>query len=162
MQADLKEILYKAEDQYLKKAEIEKFQAHTKSLAQRLTAYKIIRDREIEIFQPIAVELMRIYSAEEPKLLEKALQHWLATMRYCAMAMLLNNPEYLQQSILEWLGEMVQAHQMQTIESTIYELLFSSLKKTLDSSQFTLIQPYLTQSQAALLKQTTSMVGAQS
>ena len=151
MQSDIKAILYKAEEHYLQKPEIIDFQNSVASLAQRLETYECLRDQEIKIFQPIAEELVRAYPEENPKLLEKALKHWLAIMRYIAMAMLLNNPEYLERQILEWLTEMVQAHQMQAVESTIYNSLLSRLKKVLSKQQLALIQPFLEQAQTILL-----------
>lgn len=154
MQSDLKAILYKAEDHYLQKTEIKDFQNSVASLAQRLETYQCLRDKEIKIFQPIAEELVRAYPEENPKLLEKALKHWLAIMRYSAMAMLINNPEYLQRQILDWLTEMIQAHQMQSVESTIYDSLLLRLEKVLTQQQFALIRPFLDQAQADLLDET--------
>ena len=151
MQSDLQAILHQAEEHYLAKPEIMVFQNHVASLATRLETYECLRDREIDIFQPIAEELVRAYPAENPKLLEKALKHWLAVMRYSAMAMLLNNAEYLQRRILEWLIEMVQAHQMQSMENTIYNLLLSRLEQLLSQQQFALLQPFLEQAQTTLL-----------
>lgn len=151
MHSDIQTILYQAEEHYLKGQEITFFQISTSSLAKRLETYKCLRDREIAIFQPIAEELVRVYSHENPQVLEKALKHWLAVMRYSAMAMLLNNPEYLESRILEWLSEMVQAHQMQSVENTICDLLLSRLEKVLSQQQLALLQPFLEQAQTTLL-----------
>ncbi|WP_319421416.1 globin family protein [Pleurocapsa sp. FMAR1] len=151
MQSDIENLLYLAEDHYLKQLEIQAFQICAASLAKRLEVYEYLRNHEIDIFQPIAAELSKVHAAEDPQLLEKALKHWLSIMRYCAMAMLLNNPEYFQRSVLEWLTEMVQAHQMQSLENTIYDLLFSQLKKLLSLEQFALIKPFLSQAQTTLL-----------
>lgn len=151
MQVDITKILLQAEEHYLDGQEVEVFKSNTASLTKRLETYKYLRDQEIEIFQPIAAELSRVYPGENPQMLEKALKHWLSIMRYCAMAMLLNNSEYLHRSILDWLSEMVQAYEMQTIESTIYDSLLSRLKKSLPADQFSLIQTFLEQSHAELL-----------
>lgn len=153
MQSDIQAILYKAEDHYLKKTDIKDFQNSVTSLAQRLETYECLRDQEIAIFQPIADELVKAYPEENPKLLEKAIKHWLSIMRYCAMAMLLNNPEYLQRQILDWLTEMVKAHQMQSIENTIYVLLLSGLEKELSKEQLALMEPFLEQAQKTLLNE---------
>ncbi|ELS00380.1 hypothetical protein Xen7305DRAFT_00000800 [Xenococcus sp. PCC 7305] len=151
MQSDIQAILYKAEEHYLQKPEILDFRNAVSSLAERLATYEFLRDQEIVIFQPIAEELVRAYPEENPKLLEKALKHWLAIMRYSSMAMLLNNPEYLDRQILDWLTEMVQAHQMQSLENTIYDLLLSRLEKVLSRKQLLLIHPFLEQAQTTLL-----------
>ena len=160
MQSDIKDILYQAEADYLNSQDVLLFKSHALSLAKRLEVYKLLRDREVAIFQPIADEISSKFSQESPQLIEKALKHWISIMRYCAMAMLLNNPEYLQRSILEWLTEMVRAHQMQSMESTIYDLLFSHLKKIMPSDRFALIEPFLEQTQTILSVKTTSKIGA--
>ena len=151
MQSDIQAILYEAEDHYLQKPDLKDFKSSVASLAQRLETYECLRDREIAIFQPIADELVKAYPEENPKPLENAIKHWLSIMRYCAMAMLLNNPEYLQRQILDWLTEIVKAHQMQSIENTIYVLLLSGLEKALSKKQLALMEPFLEQAQTNLL-----------
>ena len=151
MQSNIQAILHQAEEHYLAQPEIRVFQNHVVSLANRLETYECLRAREIDIFQPIAEELVRAYPEENPQLREKAIKHWLAVMRYSAMAMLLNNPEYLHRRILEWLTEMVQAHQMQSMENTISDLLLLRLKKVLSQQQLNLLQPFLAQAQTTLL-----------
>ena len=151
MQSDLKAILYEAETNYLPAPQLEQFKANMASLAQRLETYQLLRDREIEIFQPIALELDQTYARENPELIEKALKHWIAVMRYGAMAMLLNNPEYLHNGILDWLGQIVKVRQIQPLENSIYELLLARLEKTLSSQQFGLMQPFLEQIKASLI-----------
>ena len=153
MHSDIQAILHRAEEHYLKKPEVIVFRHYATTLAKRLETYECLRDREVKIFQPIAEELIRAYPEDNPKLLEQALKHWLAVMRYCAMAMLLNNPEYLERRILEWLTEIVQAHQMQSLYSTIYDLLLSRLRKELSQKQLTLLQPFLEQAQTTLLSE---------
>lgn len=151
MHSDIQTLLYQAEEHYLKGQEIKVFRIYADSLARRLETYECLRDQDLKIFQPIAEEIVKIYADENPQLLEQALKHWLAIMRYCAMAMLLNNPEYLERRILEWLTEIVQAHQMQSVEQTIYDLLFSRLQQLLSQEQLTLLQPFLEQAQTSLL-----------
>lgn len=151
MHSDIQMLLYQAEEHYLKGQEIKVFRIYADSLARRLETYECLRDQDLKIFQPIAEEIVKIYADENPQLLEQALKHWLAIMRYCAMAMLLNNPEYLERRILEWLTEIVQAHQMQSVEQTIYDLLFSRLQQLLSQEQLTLLQPFLEQAQTSLL-----------
>jgi len=160
MQSDIQNILYQAEDHYLNQLEIVDFQNSVASVAQRLATYECLRDQEIAIFQPIAEEIVRAYPEQNPQFLEKALKQWLVVMRYCAMAMLLNNPEYLERRILEWLTPMLQAHQMQSVANAIYDLLLVRLQKILDKEQWALLQPFLEQTQIALLgEESLSTVG---
>lgn len=151
MYPEIKTLLYEAEDQYLKSSELDTFKYHVLSLSQRLAAYELLRDSELAIFQPIAEQLLATFPQEKQESIERALKHWLAILRYCAMAMLLNNPEFLQRRLLEWLTDLVQVHQTQAIEMTLYQLLLVRLPEFLSNQQVALLQPFLFQAEEALL-----------
>lgn len=150
MHPDLRNFLYDAEIAYLQTSDLKGFRAVVSSLKERLEVYEYLRDREIEIFQPIADELLAAFPEENPKMLERALKHWLSIMRYCAMAMLINNPEYLQHRLLEWLTDVVQAYQMEAIEVYLYKSLNASLQKGLSKEQFVLVQPFIEQARVTI------------
>jgi hypothetical protein len=151
MHSEIKTLLYEAEDHYLKPEEIEAFRDHASSLAQRLETYELLRDQELAIFQPVADQLLKAFPQENQKTLERTLRHWLAVVRYCTMAMLVNNQEFLQRRLLEWLTDIVQAHQTQEIETTLYQLLQDRLKEVLSDQQLALVQPFLDQTETTLL-----------
>lgn len=151
MHPEIETLLYKAEEHYLKPLEIKLFRHHATSLSQRLETYEFLRDQEVVIFQPVADQLLEVFPQEKQETLERALKHWLSVLRYCAMAMLLNNQEFLQRRILEWLTDMVQAHQTQAVETRLYKLLQARLKELLSDQQLALIQPFLNQAESTLL-----------
>lgn len=151
MYPEMRILLNEAEQHYLQPQEIETFKHHVLSIATRLEAYELLRDNEVALFQPVADRLLSAFPQEKQENLERGLKHWLLVMRYCAMAMLLNNPEFLQRSLLEWLTDMVQVHQTQAIEMTIYELLQVRLPEYLNSKHMALVQPFLAQAQETLL-----------
>ncbi|MCU0535897.1 MAG: phycobilisome protein [Hydrococcus sp. Prado102] len=151
MHPDLRNLLYDSEIAYLQAADMTRFRNVVASLQERLEVYEYLRDREIEIFQPIADGALAAFPDENPKMLERALKHWLSIMRYCAMAMLINNPEYLQHRLLEWLTDVVQAYQMEAIETYMCKSLKASLQKGLTKPQFALVQPFVEQAQATLV-----------
>lgn len=152
MISDLDTLLYKAEAEYLSQQDLANFKSQIFALEKRLEVYKIISTKEVEIFQFVASRLAEDFADESETKLERALKHWLATVRYCAMAMLFDNPQYLQHRILEWLPEQIKAHQMQNLSQSIYSLLEKRFKKVLNSEQYSLLQPYLEQAQTALLR----------
>lgn len=154
MQTDFEDFFHRSEHQYLQKSEMLQFRQHIDILRQRLVTYESLRNKEIEIFQAVANQLEADYPTESPQQLEKALKHWICVMRYCAMAMLLNNPEFLQHRLLEWLTDIVKAHQMQAIEQTLYEILHAQLASVLSPQQNELIKPFLQQAQQTLLSET--------
>ncbi len=151
MHKNLENIMQMAEDHYLRGLEMQAFQIHLASLKDRLELYKLLRDQEIELFQPIADDLVKTFANEDEKKLKKLLKQWIAVMRYGAMAMLLNNPEFLQHRLLEWLATPIKIHQTQPIERKICNKLRDDLGKMLTSSQFALIEPFLNQAETVLL-----------
>ena len=151
MYPEIKILLNQAEQQYLQPQDIETFKHHVLSISTRLEAYELLRDNEVALIQPIADRLLSIFPQEKQENLVRALKHWLSVMRYCAMAMLLNNPEFLQRSLLEWLTDIVQVHQTQAIEMAIYELLQVHLPEYLNSEHMALVQPFLAQAEETLL-----------
>jgi len=155
MHPEIRTLLYDAEIAYLQTADLKRFKTVMASLKERVETYQYLRDRELEIFQPIADKLVEAFPGKSSKLLERALKHWLSVMRYCAMAMLLNNPEFLQHRLLEWLTDIVQVHEMEAIANYLCELLQFSLKQSLSAEQFALIEPFVEQAKATLLSSKT-------
>lgn len=154
MQSDFEDFFHRSEHHYLQKAEILLFRQHIEILRQRLATYEALRNKETEIFQAVADQLEVDYPTESSQQLGKALNHWICVMRYCAMAMLLNNPEFLQHRLLEWLTDIVKVHQMHTIEQTLYKILHAQLTCVLPPRQNELIKPFLQQAQQTLLSET--------
>lgn len=151
MHSEIKTLLYQAEERYLNLEEIETVKYYTLSLNQRLEVYELLRTQELTIFQSIADQLLKAFPQEPYGTLERALKHWLSVLRYCSMAMLMNNFEFLQRRILDYLADVVEVHQMQMIEGTLYQLLQSNLKEFLPDQQLALVQPFLEKAENTLL-----------
>lgn len=150
MNTTIQSLLYDADERYLKAGDINAFKSYTLSLSQRLETYELLRDKEIVIFQPIANQLLTSFPDQQQDL-ERSLKNWLAVLRYCAMAMLLNNPEFLERRLLEWLTDIVRVHQSQGIDTAIYKALQKQLPQLLEGKQYSLLQPFLAQAAASLL-----------
>ena len=149
---DLESILYKAEDRYLDTQDLAIFKSQTFSLEKRLQTYELLRSQETEVFQYVANQLSRNFSDIKEDKICKALHHWLMVTRYCAMAMLADNPEYLQYRILEWLPEQIDVYNLKVLEENVFLFLHKRLKKNLNAEQFSLIEPFLQQAKDALLQ----------
>jgi hypothetical protein len=145
MYPELQALIHEAEHQYLQADNLHKLTQEVSTLKDRLTAYKILRDEEISIFQEVADKAVKKLPDENTKKIETALRHWLLITRYCGMAMLLNNPDFLEHRLLEWLTDVVQAHDSQAISTTIYSLLVVKLEDELSEAGFQQIQPFLSQ-----------------
>ncbi len=151
MHSEIKTLLYEAEERYLNLEEIETVKYYTLSLNQRLEVYELLRTQELTIFQSVADQLLKAFPQEPHETLERALKHWLSVLRYCGMAMLMNNFEFLQRRILDYLTDVVEVHQIQVIEGTLYQLLQSNLKEFLSDQQLALVQPFLAKAEKTLL-----------
>jgi hypothetical protein len=151
MQKDFERLFHRAEDHYLIPVEMVALHKHIGLLGKRLETYRYLRDNENAIFQAVADRLEADFPDEPTQRLEQCLCHWISTLRYSSMAMLLSNPEYLQYRLLEWLTEMVEAHELRGIETRLAEILTERLQKDLSAEGFTLLKPFLTQSETILL-----------
>ncbi|MBR8830142.1 MAG: hypothetical protein N5P05_002800 [Chroococcopsis gigantea SAG 12.99] len=147
MQTDLENYWHMAENHYLNKNEVAGFKKEIGILKQRLSLYETLRDKEITILQAVADRV----EVQDDKMAEKAFQHWIATLRYCAMAMLLNNPEFLSHRLLEWLTDIVQSYEIQGIEAEIVKELEIELKTVLSLEDYGLISPFLDQAKNTLI-----------
>lgn len=152
MNTALQSLIYAADDHYLSDADLDRFNKDVQALGDRLETYEYIRDRELSLLQPAVDYLTEEFLGSDPKLLERAVIHWLSILRYASMAMLLNNAEYLSRRILEWLPDLVEVYQLRDMELALYRLLQVQLKSSLSPEQLALIKPYLEEAYAVLLK----------
>ncbi len=155
MYPELDELADRAEERYLTQQEIETFKQHAASLAQRLELYETLRDRELDIFQPIANRLETTFPEENQMALEQALIHWLSVLRYCAMAMLTNNPAFLRSQLSTWFQGLSQTRSHLAIERELYQCLQNRLQELLSESEtaHSLIQPFLALAEDTLLNE---------
>ncbi|MBE9222232.1 phycobilisome protein [Cyanobacterium stanieri LEGE 03274] len=154
MYPELQLLIHEAEFNYLQSNDLETFSKCINSLQGKMDIYRLLRDREIEIFQIVADKLVAKFSDSQEKALEISLQHWLLITRYSAMAMLLNNPEFLERRLLEWLTDVVEARESQSIDSAVHSLLITELKQALNPSQIADLEPFLNQAKEYLVKDT--------
>jgi hypothetical protein len=145
MHTELKGLIHDAEDHYLQSQELHYFDQQVDSLAQRLEAYELLRDFELEVFQNVADQLQSDFARLEADLFTRSLEDGLAILRYSAMAMLQDNPQYLQRQLLEWLPSRVRAYELADVEKRLLQLLQTQLGKCIPAAKLALIQPYLVQ-----------------
>ncbi|MEL6930699.1 MAG: phycobilisome protein [Cyanobacteria bacterium J06600_6] len=143
--------IYHAETEYLSMTDLGVFKSQILYLEERLKVYEQLRSQETEIFQYVSNQIAQGFPEEPETLVKQALKHWILILRYCGLAMLANDSRMLQQRILEWLPEQIEARQTQMLEKHLYSCLQKRLKKLLGNEQFFILQPYLEQSKKALL-----------
>jgi hypothetical protein len=148
MNTEAKNLVNQAESRYLSPEELDLFQQEVNSMPKRMTLYKLIRDREIKIMQAVADQIEVQLPRADSKILELGIKNLLLVMRYSAMAILTNNPEFLKTRLLDWLEQISSTYDLQPVHAAMYKLLDQQLKKELTPEQLALLQPLLTSAQS--------------
>ena len=148
----LQELIHQAESKYLQQDDLNNLQIEIARLRQRTTIYKKLRDQEVTIFQDIADRLIEQSSSDNHLAIENCLHHWLRATRYCGMAMLLNDREFLERHLLEWLTEILAVNQHQNISSKLFNLLTKKLGKVFSDKELEFLTPFLNQANNYLSK----------
>ncbi|MDI9638139.1 hypothetical protein QQ054_35255 [Oscillatoria amoena NRMC-F 0135] len=152
MHPKLETLFEEAENRYLKPEELNVLSQYVESLPERLEVYRQIRDREIDIMQTVADRLTAQFPQESKETLERSIKNALLMLRYCAMAMLLNDEAFVKERLLGWLAQSIQTYKTQPIDSALYKLLNQQLAQSLTAKQINLLKPALVLAQTSLLK----------
>lgn len=154
MHSQLESLFDEAESRYLKTEELNLLDQYVGSIPVRVEVYRRLRDQELAIMQQVADQLQVELPQEKTENLERSIKNALLALRYCAMAMLLNDDSFVQDRLLGWLSQTVQAYNMQSIDTVLYRSLNHRLSQILTPQQFNLISPHLTLVQNALTQST--------
>jgi len=117
--------IYHAEIEYLSSKDLGIFKTQILYLEERLRIYEQLRSQETEVFQNVLNQIVQNFPDEPDTKVKQALKHWLMILRYCAMAMLANDSSFLQERILAWLPEQIEARQTKELEKHLYTYLQS-------------------------------------
>lgn len=132
-----------AENRYLKPEELSILSQYVDSLPERLEMYRLLRDRELDIMQRVADQLVAEMPQEQQANLERSIKHALLVLRYCAMGMLLNDERFIQERLQGWLSQAIEVYNTQAIETTLYRLLDQVLSQAFNAQQLSLLNPML-------------------
>ncbi|MGJ3251308.1 MAG: hypothetical protein ACFE0J_09290 [Elainellaceae cyanobacterium] len=153
MHSKIESIFDEAENRYLKPDELGALNQYVNSLPDRLDTYRHLRDQEVAIMQPVANQLEAQFSQEGTQTLERSIKTALLIMRYCAMAMLLNDETFLTTRLSGWFAQSIKIYNTERIDEALYQLLDRRLSDVLTPSQLNLIRPHLALAQETLLSQ---------
>lgn len=149
MQSNFEDFLRAAEDHYLQASEMNGFKQQIDALQDRLALYEVLRDQELAIFQVVANQLQKEAFTSTQVDQEKVLTHWISVLRYCAMAMLINQPEILANQLV-WLADAMNRDECSALNQKIRELLHQCLRSVLNEEQMALIESFLKQADVDL------------
>lgn len=143
MQSSIEGIFDQAENCYLKPDELQQIGQYVTSIADRISTYRAVRDREIDLIQQAVDELQLEMPALEIAVLERTLKNGMLALRHCAMAMLINDSGYMQTRLLSWLESSIELHKAQGIDAAFFRLIKQQLRFSLNTQQMTLLEPFL-------------------
>lgn len=150
MHPHIEELFDDAETRYLKVEELRLVAQYVSSVPERLTAYRNLRDCELDVMQAVADQLQAEMPQEPEATLERSITHALLLLRHCAMALLLDEEAILQDRFLSWVRPSIEVYNTQAIDSRLHQLLNQRLNQVL-GKQMALLNPILLSAQQALL-----------
>ena len=153
MHPELDKILNEAESRYLKPEELKSLSQYVSSLPARLETYRQLQEKELEIMQAVASQLEAQLPQEKTSDLERSIQNAILMLRYCAMAMLINDESLVKERLLGWLDGIIETYDSSSRDSKLYRLLNQQLSQALTKQQLSLLKPSLTIAEKTLLNQ---------
>ena len=154
MHPQIESIFDEAENRYLNADELEVLTQYVDSLPHRLETYRQVRDQELAIMQQVADNLQVVLPKAKTSSVERSIKNALLVLRYCAMAMLLNDESFVKEHLLTWLKGIVSNSDTREIDVTLYQLLEQQLVQTLGDQQMTHLRPLIEMAKNVLLNPT--------
>ncbi|XHX80174.1 MAG: hypothetical protein RBJ76_09680 [Stenomitos frigidus ULC029] len=161
MHPQIETIFDEAEQRYLKAEELGVINQYVHSLPERIDLYRTLRDRELEIMQQVADQLEVALPQETVENLERSLKNALLLLRYSAMGMLLNDENFVQERLLNWLTKTISIYNTQATDTALFRLLNQRLTQALTAKQLNLVGPYIAKVQTAMLQAPTLTTAGQ-
>jgi hypothetical protein len=128
---------------YLKPAELTLLGRYVASLPERVKLYRQLRDQETPILQAIVDRLPAALAQSPQPALEQSVKQLALILRYAAMGMLIDDAEFAQRRLADWLPTLMTAYQTQALDRALYQLLHQLLSRLLSEPQWALLKPNL-------------------
>jgi len=146
MNPTIEEMMDDARGRYLEPAEQSTLTDFAETLEERLAAMRAVEEHE----QQMVDEAVETMFQEHPDaasrhefVKEKAKRDMILVLRYCALAMIRDDKEALDQQLLHWFATIVDAFEMRDLLETSYRALLESAADRLDAEHFQWIKPYI-------------------
>lgn len=145
MNPKLNALFDEPEKRYLNAEELGLLSQYVSSLPERMAVYQQLRDQEVSLLQPVVDTLQQQQPDIPQATLERCVQNVLLILRYGALAMLIDDPDFMNKRLSGWLPEMVKAFGMQAVSQKLLEMLQRRISQVLSPQQMELLQPSLKQ-----------------
>ena len=147
MNSRVAELMHQSEGRYLRPDELKTLHAYVEGIPRRVRLYQVLQakeqellDRVMEKFQPMMPNLTRQHGHLA---WERCRRDLSMVWRYCCMAMLLNDEDYLRDKLLYWLETILKSFKMRDHCQPAYKLMIDSLTHIFGAEESEMIRPYL-------------------
>ncbi len=147
MFTQLQRLSVEADGRYATPEELGFLKFYFETLPMRISTYQKLQKYESQILQKIQDKLLQI----NPKIFFKGsvnlTSKWrldtIRILRYSAMVLLINDPDYLQESLLSWFATILQAFKLKDITQYTYKAMFDVLEDYLTPEEKILFFPLI-------------------
>ncbi|NER78524.1 MAG: hypothetical protein F6K42_02905 [Leptolyngbya sp. SIO1D8] len=141
MNPKLEEIFAEPGKAYLRPEELSVFSRFVSSLPERINVYRRLRSDELSLMQAVADALQQQFPQESEERLKRSIQNGILILRCSAMAMLMDNPDFVTKRLETWLPETIEIYGTQAINETLYQLIKQQLSQRFTPQQRSLLFP---------------------
>lgn len=139
----LSSLFYQPHNGYLKPEELSQFSQFVASLPERVNFYRRLRHEELALMQTVADALEQKFPQEPAAQLQRSLQSGILVLRYAAMAMLMDDPQFVTRRLDPWLPDISQGYDTGALDNALYLLMKQQFAARFSSEQMALLNPGL-------------------
>jgi hypothetical protein len=147
MLSQLERLSFQVDGRYASDAELQFFVDYVQSFRLRVETYQRLRELEPMLVQETCTKMQAIdptlFQIGNQNLVTKWKRDTICTLRYVAVAMLMNDPKTLQERFLDWFQTIMRAFGAQRSCDVTYQVMQAVIKQHLPAAQSDLICPIL-------------------
>ncbi len=146
MNTTMQKIFSEAEGRYLEDQEFQELQNYASSLPERVRASQAVEKAEEAIVSAAVDKMMQGFPELQKKhdsLEGKATRDVSLVLRYCTLAMVRDDMDFLEKKLLYWLRTILQSFFARRVLDVTYRELAMASQRHLDDDTLRLVAPYL-------------------
>ncbi|MEA5463119.1 hypothetical protein [Leptothoe sp. PORK10 BA2] len=145
----LRQLALKPDRSYLNAQEMNSLGQYVGSLADRMRAYRQLREWEVNLIQELVDRLPEDVQ-KNTAALEQSIKQTILILRYAALGMLVDDVNLGRRRLEGWLPTMVEVYQTEPVDTLLHHSLNQQLPRLLTDTQFALLKPPLEAAQQLL------------
>ncbi|MGD1853473.1 MAG: hypothetical protein ACFB2W_04415 [Leptolyngbyaceae cyanobacterium] len=145
----LRQLELQPDKNYLPPHELIGLRHYVGSLADRIRAYRQLREREMKLIQELVDQLPDEVQTETTAL-EQSIKQTILILRYAALGMLVDDANLGRRRLEGWLPTMIEVYKTQPVDELLHRSLNQQLPRLLTESQMAMLKPPLEAAQKLL------------